>query len=646
MYTQCPDCNKAFRVTADILRQASGKVRCGGCGVAFNALDRLTEELPSLVAEEGSVLPVPETLPRQANVAVSSTAASAEQSAALVELLDELAVPDVKIEDTGVEWRVLSEFDTDFDNDAESSASEDANSETTGSLKFIIDAEESESSEDPETADDQTDEVMQVRDASLFDEWVADAADDDARSAPDGDDEGAADRADEELRFDDDTILPDDFHVSASAENGEVASEIAENDSESAAPAEHTRADLALSDADDWQDILGEVEFDESSGVPADGHDAHGIAAGEGGRSEFGAPGDVPADSDELTNDSTGTPTDAILDAVPPAAENPHAADELPPSRASEDPGAASQFSIEDVEPGAASDSVADADRDIVLIASAESEYADRDEDTAVDDIIDQDLMRFLNEEPSAAADAASNSGAASFDAEAEPAIETIIMEGEFVRTALEQEALDAARDLGASEEQSFVAMAKRTFAGQLAELEERPARLRRFLIASLILLSALLGVQFVHQNRESLARAPTFSRTFGSIYELLGQPVVPTWNVGGWRFEVTNGSTNPSEDVLTIQSRVGNRSSESLPYPLIHVALTDRYEDVIGNRILEPAEYLPAEANTTLRVLPGATFNATITIAEPSTDATGFKLNVCYRLAAGELRCAVETFR
>ncbi|MGI9271510.1 MAG: MJ0042-type zinc finger domain-containing protein, partial [Woeseiaceae bacterium] len=38
MYTQCPECDVAFRVTAEVLKQAAGKVRCGGCGVAFNAL--------------------------------------------------------------------------------------------------------------------------------------------------------------------------------------------------------------------------------------------------------------------------------------------------------------------------------------------------------------------------------------------------------------------------------------------------------------------------------------------------------------------------------------------------------------------------------------------------------------------------------
>ena len=30
MYTQCPDCEIAFKVTAEVLKQAAGKVRCGG----------------------------------------------------------------------------------------------------------------------------------------------------------------------------------------------------------------------------------------------------------------------------------------------------------------------------------------------------------------------------------------------------------------------------------------------------------------------------------------------------------------------------------------------------------------------------------------------------------------------------------------
>ena len=47
MYTLCPECGVAFSVTAEVLKQAAGKVRCGGCGVAFNALAHLSEDLPA-----------------------------------------------------------------------------------------------------------------------------------------------------------------------------------------------------------------------------------------------------------------------------------------------------------------------------------------------------------------------------------------------------------------------------------------------------------------------------------------------------------------------------------------------------------------------------------------------------------------------
>ena len=46
MYSQCPECQTRFRVTAVALRAARGTVRCGRCGSAFDALQRLTDALP------------------------------------------------------------------------------------------------------------------------------------------------------------------------------------------------------------------------------------------------------------------------------------------------------------------------------------------------------------------------------------------------------------------------------------------------------------------------------------------------------------------------------------------------------------------------------------------------------------------------
>ena len=45
MYTECPGCRTAFQITAEMLQQAAGNVRCGDCGRAFNALENLSEDL-------------------------------------------------------------------------------------------------------------------------------------------------------------------------------------------------------------------------------------------------------------------------------------------------------------------------------------------------------------------------------------------------------------------------------------------------------------------------------------------------------------------------------------------------------------------------------------------------------------------------
>ena len=111
MYTQCPECGVAFRVTAEVLKMAAGKVRCGGCGIAFNALDYLSEQKPAATPAPATDGAVPELTPDSAELepVEPPKTVSAEQGAALLKTLDELAGSDIRIEDTGVEWRVLDE---------------------------------------------------------------------------------------------------------------------------------------------------------------------------------------------------------------------------------------------------------------------------------------------------------------------------------------------------------------------------------------------------------------------------------------------------------------------------------------------------------------------------------------------------------
>src|SRR5210317_1880461 len=247
MYTQCPECSTAFRVTADVLKQAAGKVRCGGCGHAFNALEFLSETMPKqpqkVEAEEALPELKPEPLQSDSGVPKSI---SAEQSAALLKTLDELAGSDIRIEDTGVEWRVLDEDELGVAGDDRVANAEDAAPPEENP------SEVDEFLEESPTPVDQflTDTPAQVESPEIFEA----EANEPAMTPVD------------ELRFDDNTPLPDNFEdhfvgAAYSADQPEnsaaelPATGIASEDIDDA-----TESDLDLSDPDEWTDILDEFE--------------------------------------------------------------------------------------------------------------------------------------------------------------------------------------------------------------------------------------------------------------------------------------------------------------------------------------------------------------------------------------------------
>jgi predicted Zn finger-like uncharacterized protein len=233
MYTQCPDCDTSFRVTASVLKQAAGKVRCGGCGNAFNALEFLSETMPEQAATGEPDSPVPElTAESDQSGNGGSISISAEQNAALMKTLDELEGPDIRIEDTGVEWRVLDE---------------DELSDT--AVDELLD-------ESPTPVDQFLTKTPSAVEAGEIFEESANAF---AQTPVD------------ELRFDDNTPLPDDFdlddessYLPESPEQDQSALEASgDAEAELLDDSEDTEVDIDLGEPEDWADILG--EFDELS---------------------------------------------------------------------------------------------------------------------------------------------------------------------------------------------------------------------------------------------------------------------------------------------------------------------------------------------------------------------------------------------
>ncbi len=803
MYTQCPECGVAFRVTAEILKQAAGKVRCGGCGHAFNALEHLSEEKPAapVSAEPDPAPKLPELTPDQSPELEAGTppkSISAEESAALLKTLDQLAGEDIRIEDTGVEWRVLND-------DEEEPGEADAGGEA------------------PE--DEAAVEKMLEQSFKPIDQVITES----------GAESVTAERV-EEMRFDDNTPLPDDFDFDSAPATPLEAPSAAEAEPEPEIEHVEGQADLAFGDPDEWQDLLGDIQGPATAAVAEEQQDSAAEdeaavdAAEEPPAVEEADAGQLPdtdtqfaLQAEAMGIDLSGMHAQAEFEETPP--------EETPPEEVpveddkrettieedliaaafekeaaerelrAEEAAAEAAASPDDAEPAAEAEpaqeqeqeeepqeiaardqeaEVSEPEEPADTVVDDETHEPESDEESAAADDEAEPAVRFedlaaldaeleeLVEEPAAEetsqpadADAAEeietlgdieleleeeldeierkgdvDEIAAVFDDDVEAMIETVSPPGEpdtsepvagddehavpemteeekTINMMIDQELFNIAvedEDGFAStivqlqpnkdvEEESAASAADKEKADEKAEADKKPAQSRaplvetiimegesvlaesadddetgrfdkpavslplpqepddyarrgevvqskRGMIVGIVVLILLLALQAVHQSREALATLPFFSQAAGPIYRMIGKPLTPTWDISGWRFEATKGSTDENDEQLTIYSRVGNNSDTDLPYPLVHVSLTDRFEDIIGSRVLEPSEYLAENADPRKLVPPGNTFNAVISIAAPAPEATGFKLNVCYRLAGGQLRCALEDFK
>jgi len=662
MFTQCPECQIAFRVTAKILQQAAGNVRCGNCNYAFNALHYLSEEMPAQLTDE-------------VDDAISDDDL-AETSRRLLQTLDELAGPeDVRIEDTGVEWRVLGQelADTAGPVLTEDAADEPRYDDETGiydvnggddddnfaffqpaapqrrNEDFIVTTEEFEDRQqdlalsNPEDWTDLLDEVLEP-DAASFEIEEELAAIHSQLSSREERGSAAPALADLDTQFE---TQAEALGLEFANPEDELTDEVPHLDASEIALLDHG---IELSDEADADRIAASDHSDTGISSLDDGpsYDWDDEASPElEPTGEFEAQIDVAAralsgesleeqtDGEELA-DAGEWHDDEIEDALNPDEVEDFIDDDEDEDEA-EEHGLADEEIV--VEP---------TDADEPLAAMTEHAVPEPTaEEMTINMEIDEELMAVAEVKDDLSATIIGLQQAEQLFDENSDEVETIIMEGEFVRSAVEKERL-AAENAARSEIDDPARLAD-TYAVNREKL--RGGR-RRYdppsygMIAAAILLSLVLTAQLIHNSRQSLATIGLFNQTIAPLYRVLGNPVTPEWDVKGWQFEATNGSVGADETNLTIVTRIGNKSAEALPYPLIHVSLTNRFEDIMGSRVLEPGEYLAGDIDPSRPVQPAENFTAVITIEEPAPDATGFKLNVCYRVEPGTVRCAIEDFK
>ena len=656
MYTKCPECSISFRVTAKVLQQAGGNVRCGDCEHVFNALDYLSEEMPEPVEDAAGSTDVDKL---------------AETSRRLLETLDELAGPDeVRIEDTGVEWRVLDKTDEPAAT-TEGGAREEMRYDDSTLLPEDFGQEGEQVYTPPapnRRASDQTDPNSAELDEMQGDLALSEPGDwtDLLDEVRDPEPESESLEVEEELAA---------IHNQLSAREGSTTVRPADLDSQFDTQAEAMGLDLpapedALTDEVpllDEEDIENLVESNEDEAdVPLDEMDIESdeIESLEDEAADIAADSAIEdaEESEDDEFDDEDEDEDSV-DEAPVDGEDDEDEEESVGEREStgefeaQIDVAAQSLAGDGEDDDEAAENEVDEDLEIALEedSSEEGDSAEiehfvpppTEEEMTVNKEIDQEMMALASQDDNFSATLVGIKNPEELFNENAEDVETIIMEGEFVRSEVELERLEA--ENAAKNQLDDPGSLADTYA--LSRDKVRGGR-RRYdplgwgVTAVVIMLALALAGQFIHNSRESLATIGLFNQTIAPVYRMLGRPVTPEWNIKGWQFEVTNGNVDESESALTIVSRIVNRAEQPLPYPLIHVSLTDRWEDVMGSRILEPGEYLAGDLDPSSPVLPGENFTAVITIDNPSAEATGFKLYVCYRVSSGTVRCADQDFK
>jgi predicted Zn finger-like uncharacterized protein len=156
------------------------------------------------------------------------------------------------------------------------------------------------------------------------------------------------------------------------------------------------------------------------------------------------------------------------------------------------------------------------------------------------------------------------------------------------------------------------------------------------------LLLALLLSAQLVHHYRQELSRSPQAGPALRSIYERIGRPLEPHWDLGAFELLQWGRAQQPdAPGQLLVRASLRNRADFPQPHPLLRLELENRFGAPVAAREFEPEEYLkdPAQAGRLLDA--GAVAEAELVIADPGQDAMGYRLDVCIRESASRLRCA-----
>lgn len=149
-----------------------------------------------------------------------------------------------------------------------------------------------------------------------------------------------------------------------------------------------------------------------------------------------------------------------------------------------------------------------------------------------------------------------------------------------------------------------------------------------------------LFAAQVVHSQRERLIQKSGLGPLIAQTYALLGQSLTVPTDLAAYELRQWGAANDPNEtERLLLRASIVNRASYAQPYPLLRLALQDRFGATLGVRDIESKDYLPGSGAPGL-LGPGQRADAEIRIVDPGREAVGFEMDICVPAGNG-VRCA-----
>jgi hypothetical protein len=154
---------------------------------------------------------------------------------------------------------------------------------------------------------------------------------------------------------------------------------------------------------------------------------------------------------------------------------------------------------------------------------------------------------------------------------------------------------------------------------------------------AASVILVVMLVAQIIHHYRDPLVRSPKWGGTVSRLYRMLGVHLTPRWDLHAYELQQWGVTSDGSaRDALRVRASVTNTATFEQPYPLVKLALEDRWGSIVAMREFSPEEYLLSTANANRMMAPRQRANAEIVIVDPGADAVGFQIRACMQQGSG----------